>query len=74
MTKIIIEKINCVEDLYMFSKAFKEELIQIYISKISKHLNKDWKIVKKYLLGDIPKRYFFTIFQSLFKCFEILEI
>ncbi len=56
MTKIIIEQINCVEDLYMFSKAFKEGLIQINISKISKHLNKDRKTVKRYLLGDIPKK------------------
>ena len=36
MTKIIIEKINCVEDLYMFSKAFKEGMIQINITKVAK--------------------------------------
>ena len=55
MTKIIIEKINRVEDLYMFSKAFKEGMIYINITKVAKHLNKDRKTVKRYLLGNIPK-------------------
>lgn len=56
MTKILLEQITKLEDLTLFSKAFKEGLIQINITKIAKHLNKDRKTVKKYLLGQTPKK------------------
>ena len=56
MTKILLEQITNIEDIAIFSKAYQEGLIQINISKVSKHLNKDRKTVKKYLLGQIPKK------------------
>lgn len=55
MTKVIIEQINKVKDLALFSKTFKEGMIYINITKVAKHLNKDRKTVKRYLLGNIPK-------------------
>ena len=56
ITKIIIEQITKLEDIALFSKAFKEGMIYINITKVAKHLNKDRKTVKRYLLGDIPKK------------------
>lgn len=56
MTKILLEQITNIEDIALFSKAYQEGLIQINITKVAKHLNKDRKTVKKYLLGQIPKK------------------
>lgn len=56
MTKIIIEQINNIDDIALFSKAYQEGMIHINISKVAKHLNKDRKTVKNYLLGNIPKK------------------
>ena len=55
MTGIILENITSVNDLSMFSKAYKEILIKVNISKIAKELNKDRKTIKKYLEGYTPK-------------------
>ena len=55
MTGIILENITSVNDLSMFSKAYKEGLIKVNISKIAKELNKDRKTIKKYLEGYTPK-------------------
>ncbi|CDR30213.1 Uncharacterised protein [Acholeplasma oculi] len=49
MTKILLEQITNIEDITIFSKAYQEGLIQINITKVSKHLNKDRKTVEKYL-------------------------
>src|SRR5690554_3072128 len=56
MTKILLEQITNIEDIALFSKAYQEGMIQINITKVAKHLNKDRKTVKKYLLGQIPKK------------------
>src|SRR5690554_536527 len=56
MTKVILEQITKLDDLLLFSKAFKEGLIKVNISKLAKELNKDRKTIKKYLNGDIPKK------------------
>ena len=40
----------------LFSKAYKEGLIKINISKLAKELNKDRKTITKYLNGNIPKK------------------
>ena len=56
MTKIVLEEIKNIDDLLLFSKAFKEGLIKLNISKLAKELNKDRKTIKKYLNGDIPKK------------------
>jgi len=46
MTKAILEKITKIEDLLYFSKAYKEGLININISKLARELGKDFKTVK----------------------------
>ena len=56
MTKVIIEQITKIEDLLMFSKAYKEGMISLNISKLANHLNKDRKTVKRYLEGNVPKK------------------
>ena len=56
MTKIILEQITKLDDLLLFSKAYKEGLIKINISKLAKELNKDRKTITKYLNGNIPKK------------------
>ncbi len=56
MTGIILENITSVNDLSMFSKAYKEGLIKVNISKIAKELNKDRKTIRKYLEGHTPKQ------------------
>ena len=43
MTGIILENITSVNDLSMFSNAYKEGLIKVNISKIAKELNKGEK-------------------------------
>lgn len=55
MTGIILENITSVNDLSMLSKAYKEGLIKVNISKIAKELNKDRKTIRKYLEGYTPK-------------------
>ena len=55
MTGIILENITSINDLSMFSKAYKEGLIKVNISKIAKELNKDRKTIRKYLEGYSPK-------------------
>lgn len=55
MTNIILERIENVDNLLLFSKAYKEGKIKVNISKIAKDLNKDRKTIKKYLNGEIPK-------------------
>lgn len=56
MTKIILEQITKLDDLLLFSKAYKEGLIKLNISKLAKELNKDRKTITKYLNGNIPKK------------------
>jgi transposase len=56
MTKIIIENIKDVNDLLMFSSAYQKGTINLNITKIATHLNKDRKTVKKYLKGQVPKQ------------------
>ncbi|MBS3986927.1 MAG: IS21 family transposase [Erysipelothrix sp.] len=56
MTKILIEHIRKLEDLLMFSKAYQKGMIQLNITKIAKHLKKDRKTVRKYLMGEVPKK------------------
>jgi len=56
MTKVILEQITNINDLLLFSKAYKEGLIKVNISKLAKELNKDRKTIKKYLNGETPKR------------------
>lgn len=55
MTGIILENITNINDLTMFSKAYKKGLIKVNISKLARNLNKDRKTIKKYLEGYIPK-------------------
>ena len=56
MTKSILENITCVEDLALFSQAYKKGLIKVNISKLSRELKKDRKTIKKYLDGYTPKK------------------
>ena len=55
MTKIIIEQITKIEDLQMFSKAYRGGMIQMNISKLAKHLKNDRKTIKRYLEGNVLK-------------------
>lgn len=43
MTKIIIENIKDVNDLLMFSSAYQKGTINLNITKIATHLNKNSK-------------------------------
>lgn len=56
MTQVLIEHISQLEDLLMFSKAYQKGMIQLNITKIAKHLKKDRKTVRKYLMGDVPTK------------------
>lgn len=56
MTGAILNHIDTIDDLLMFSKAFKKGAIHVNISKLSRELNKDRKTVRKYLNGHIPKK------------------
>ena len=55
MTGIILENITSINDLAIFSKAYKKGLIKMNISKLARDLNKDRKTIKKYLEGYTPK-------------------
>lgn len=55
MTGIILENITDINDLTMFSKAYKKGLIKVNISKLARDLNKDRKTIKRYLEGYTPK-------------------
>lgn len=46
MTGIILENITNINDLTMFSKAYKKGLIKVNISKLARNLNKDRKTIK----------------------------
>lgn len=56
MTQTIIEHIEHIEDLLLFSKAYQEGLIKVNITKLAAHLGKDRKTIKKYLNGSAPKK------------------
>ncbi|MDD4283232.1 MAG: hypothetical protein PHX03_05540 [Bacilli bacterium] len=56
MTGIIINKVTCLEDLLLFSRAYKEGKIKVNVSKIARHLKHDRKTIRKYLKGNIPKK------------------
>lgn len=56
MTDVILENISCIDDLLLFSKAYKEGKIIVNVSKIARHFNKDRKTVTKYLNGKVPKK------------------
>lgn len=56
MTNAILENINRIEDLVLFSRAYKEGKIKVNISKIANHLNKGRKTVRKYLNGNVLKK------------------
>ena len=55
MTGIILENIISINDLTMFSKAYREGLIKVNISKLARELNKGRKTIRKYLEGYTPK-------------------
>ena len=55
MTGIILENITIINDLAIFSKAYKKGLIKVNISKLARDLNKDRKTIKRYLEGYTPK-------------------
>ena len=56
MTLILIEQIENIDNLLMFSSAFKKGLIKVNVSKLARHLEKDRKTIRKYLNGEVPKR------------------
>jgi len=56
MTQTIIEHIEHLEDLLLFSKAYQEGLIKVNITKLAAHLGKHRKTIKKYLNGSAPKK------------------
>lgn len=56
MTEAILKNVEHVEDLLMFSNAYKKGTIPVNISKLSRELNKDRKTIKKYLNGVTPKK------------------
>lgn len=56
MTEVIIKNITNLEDLLLFSKAWKEGKIKMNVSKIARHLEKDRKTVRKYLNGFAPQK------------------
>lgn len=55
MTGIVLENIGDINDLLMFSSAYKEGIIKLNISKLSRELDKDPKTIRKYLKGEVPK-------------------
>ena len=55
MTNYIIENIKDVKELHFFSQAYKEGLLKVNISKLSRELNATRKTVRRYLNGDVPK-------------------
>lgn len=56
MTIVIIEQIKSVNDLLNFSRAYKEGMIKLNVSKLARHLKKDRKTIRRYLNGNIPKK------------------
>lgn len=56
MTSAILNSIDKLDDLLMFSKAFQKGAIHVNISKLSRELNKDRKTIRKYLNGHVPKK------------------
>lgn len=56
MTDIIIEQIKSIENLLLFSKAYKEGLVRVNVSKLARNLGKDRKTIRKYLMGHAPKK------------------
>jgi transposase len=54
MTETILNSIENVYDLVLFSKAYKKGLLKLNITKLANELNKDRKTVRKYLNGEIP--------------------
>ncbi|MDR4968064.1 MAG: IS21 family transposase [Acholeplasmataceae bacterium] len=56
MTKIIIEHIEKVDDLLLFSRAYQKGTIKVNITKLAEHLGKDRKTIRRYLKGDVPKK------------------
>lgn len=86
MTTIIINKITCLEDLLLFSKAYKEGKIKMNVSKIARHLKKDRKTVRKYLNGYAPKKtrnrtscldehrnYILEVLKDEHQCFDYID-
>ncbi len=54
MTETILNSIENIYDLALFSKAYKKGTLKVNITKLANELNKDRKIVRKYLNGDTP--------------------
>ena len=54
MTEIIINNINSIADLAMFSESYKKGKLKLNVSKLARELNKDRKTVRNYLNGKIP--------------------
>jgi len=66
MTKIIIEQITKLKDIALFSKAFKEGMIYINVTKVAKHLNKDRETVKRDCHYHLVQLDYYTVFLSIF--------
>ena len=49
MTKIIIEHISKIDNLLLFSSAYKQGAIKVNITKLAEHLGKDRKTIRRYL-------------------------
>ena len=54
MTEIIINNIENINDLAMFSESYKRGFLKLNISKLAKELNKDRKTIRNYLKGNVP--------------------
>lgn len=54
MTKIIVNNIENINDLAMFTKSFKKGKLKFNVSKLAKKINKDRKTVRNYLSGKTP--------------------
>ncbi|MFA7157259.1 MAG: IS21 family transposase [Bacilli bacterium] len=86
MTGIVINNITCLEDLLLFSKAWKEGKIKMNVSKVARHLEKDRKTIRKYLNGHAPKKtrnrisyldqhrdYIIEVLEDEHQCFDYID-
>lgn len=54
MTEIIVNNIENITDLAMFSESYKKGNLKLNVSKLARELNKDRKTVQNYLNGKVP--------------------
>lgn len=86
MTNAIMGNIRDVNDLSTFSKLYKEGVLKLNVSKLSRELKKDRKTIKKYLDGYTPsnlrtrskylddfKEVIITLLSDKFRSFDYID-